>query len=120
MAFSPDSRLIATASLDGTARVWDIEDGQPVTPWLRHGNAVLQVAFGSTADELLTVAMDRTVRIWDLSPVDWPVHDMGGLAELLASQRMEPGGQLAPLTLEELRQRWEALRERHPEYFLQR
>ncbi|MCC7374375.1 MAG: serine/threonine protein kinase [Verrucomicrobiales bacterium] len=119
-AFSPDNRLVATASVDGTARVWDIEDGQPVTPPLRHGNAVVQVVFGATPDELLTVALDRTVRVWDLSPLDWPDRDLGGLAELLVSQRIEPDGQHAPLSLEEMRQRWETLRERHPEYFLKR
>ncbi|MBL9134973.1 MAG: protein kinase [Verrucomicrobiales bacterium] len=117
-AFSPDNRLIATASTDGTARVWDIEDGQPLTPPLPHGNAVLRVAFGPTSDELLTVAMDQTVRVWDLSPVDWAMDDVSGLAELLASQRLESSGTLAPLTVEEFRRRWEALRERHPEYFL--
>src|SRR5207247_2174712 len=30
--FSPDGNRVATASLDDTARVWDVATGQPVTP----------------------------------------------------------------------------------------
>ena len=41
--FSPDGRRLVTASgadylaVDGEARVWDVADGKPVTPPLRHG-----------------------------------------------------------------------------------
>lgn len=34
--FSPDGRLILTASRDGTARLWDAATGDPVCPPLRH------------------------------------------------------------------------------------
>ena len=31
-SFSPDGRLVVTASFDGTERVWDATTGQPVAP----------------------------------------------------------------------------------------
>lgn len=120
VTFSPDNRFVATASLDGTARVWDVLDGQPITPQLRHGDGVLHVAFSPSGDELLTVSRDRRVRTWDLRSWDWATEDLAGLAELLASHRLEANGDRLPLTVEEMRQRWEALRQRHPEYFLSR
>lgn len=120
VTFSPDNRLVATASSDGTARVWDVTDGQPLTPRLRHADAVIHVAFSPGSDELLTVSRDRGVRTWDLRAWNWATEDLAGLAELLASHRLESNGDRTPLTLEEMRQRWEALRQRHPEYFLSR
>jgi serine/threonine protein kinase/WD40 repeat protein len=45
VAFSPDERTFATASSDGSARVWDSATGRPAGPPLEHGNYVAAVAF---------------------------------------------------------------------------
>src|SRR5207244_5095530 len=44
LAFSPDDRLLATASLDGTARIWDAHTGRPLR-LLEHPDGVENVAF---------------------------------------------------------------------------
>jgi WD40 repeat protein len=64
-AFSPDGSRVATASQDGTARAWDLETGQPITPPLRHGGPVLRVAFSPDGGRLATASDDRTARLWD-------------------------------------------------------
>ena len=117
-AFSPDERLVATASHDGTARVWDATDGTAVTPPLRHHGAVLRLEFSADGSRLLTFATDRTVRLWDLRPMAWSVDDLTVLGELLSSHQLDANGDTVPLTLPAMRSRWEALRARHPEYFL--
>jgi len=40
MTFSPDGRLFATASSDGTAQLWDVESGKPHGPPLKHGSPI--------------------------------------------------------------------------------
>jgi WD40 repeat protein len=46
VAFSPDGALLATASQDQTARLWDVATGQPSgTPLPSHTDAVYAVAF---------------------------------------------------------------------------
>jgi WD domain, G-beta repeat len=44
LAFSRDDRLLATASLDGTARIWDAHTGRPLRV-LEHPDSVENVAF---------------------------------------------------------------------------
>jgi len=59
LALSPDGTLVATGSRDTTARVWHLETGEPVTPWLRHSNKVEQVLFSHGGELLLTRETQR-------------------------------------------------------------
>src|SRR5262249_39391857 len=64
-AFSPDGSRVATASQDGTARIWNLETGQPLTPPLRHRGPVIRVAFSPDGGQLATASDDKTARLWD-------------------------------------------------------
>jgi WD40 repeat protein/serine/threonine protein kinase len=68
--FSPDSRYVATASLDQTARVWDSNTGEPVTPPLPHNDAVFRVAFTPDGRHLATASFDNAARIWDVGDME--------------------------------------------------
>ena len=65
--FSPDSQLVATASLDGAARIWSVKDGTSVATLRGHGDEVTIVSFSPDGQSLLTASRDGTVRIWGVS-----------------------------------------------------
>lgn len=73
--FAPNGQTVATASYDGTARLWDAKTGLPLGPPLQHGAAVLSVAFSQDGALLVTASDDHTARIWDTrtgSPIGSP------------------------------------------------
>jgi WD40 repeat protein/serine/threonine protein kinase len=86
--FSPDGRLVLTASLDGTARLWT-PDGTPVGTLLRHDNRIHQATFSPDGSLVLTVSDDCTARIW---PVDGGAPVVCTLPGALRVGQFLPGG----------------------------
>ena len=69
MVFSPDGRLVVTASNDGTARLWDARTGRPVAePW-RHRGKVVSVRFSPDGRRILTACISGQACLWDVPPV---------------------------------------------------
>lgn len=66
IAFAPDEQSIATASIDGTARLWS-RSGELIQN-LRHSDYwVLDVSFSPDSQTIATVSIDGTVRLWTRS-----------------------------------------------------
>jgi WD40 repeat protein/energy-coupling factor transporter ATP-binding protein EcfA2 len=65
VAFSSDGKHLATASADGTAKVWDAETGEALMTLTGHGDAVNSVAFSPDGKRLATGSDDKTAKIWD-------------------------------------------------------
>ena len=65
VAWSPDGTLMATASSDQTARVWDARTGQAVGAPLQHQDGVRSVAWSPDGTRVATASFDRTARVWD-------------------------------------------------------
>jgi WD40 repeat protein len=65
VAFSPDGLLLATASDDKTARVWEVAGGQERAR-VTHDGSVLSVAFSPDGRLLATASDDKSARVWAL------------------------------------------------------
>ena len=76
VTFSPDGALLATASGDRTARIWDTATGTIIRTLTGHTSSVTEVAFspdgtllattsGNWAARIGDAASGRTARIWD-------------------------------------------------------
>src|SRR5262249_6976160 len=65
--FSPDGKLIATASHDHTARLWDAATGEPVTAPLVHDAQVVHVSFSADGRRIVTACNGGAAWIWDVS-----------------------------------------------------
>lgn len=67
VAFSPDGRLVAAASLDRIVRLWDATTGYFLERYEGHTDSVYSVAFSPDGRTLASGSLDNTVKLWDLS-----------------------------------------------------
>ena len=67
VAYSPDGRYIATASLDRTARIWDARTLRPLRV-LTQPDPVDGVRFTSDGSRLVTWDTANTIRVWPACP----------------------------------------------------
>jgi WD40 repeat protein/tetratricopeptide (TPR) repeat protein len=65
--FNADGTSVATASVDGTARIWEARTGQPRTPPLPHPDWVSCARFSPDGRLLATACRDGVVRVWDVA-----------------------------------------------------
>ncbi|HEY3567617.1 MAG TPA: hypothetical protein VGP73_06765 [Thermoanaerobaculia bacterium] len=72
MAFNPESTLLATASDDQTAKVWDVSPGvdcstsAPLWTISGHAGTVKAIVFSHDGKKLATASFDGTTKLWDL------------------------------------------------------
>jgi len=74
VAFSPDDTKLATASKDGSTKIWDTSNGALKHTLKGHNNVVLRACWNPMdANQLVTCSMDNTAMVWDLRREQAPV-----------------------------------------------
>jgi WD40 repeat protein len=64
VAYSPDGKRLASASMDGTVKVWDVNSKQILLD-LSGAGAVYSVAFRPNGESLASGSLDGKVKIWN-------------------------------------------------------
>ncbi len=65
---SPDGKLLASGSLDHTARIWDLESRSLLTTLRGHSGRVFTLQFTSDGQRLVTGSWDGSVKVWAVPP----------------------------------------------------
>ncbi len=71
VAFSSDGQRLASASRDGTVKLWEVASGQELRTLEGDGNwgrnAAFNVAFSSDGQRLASASRDGTVKLWEVA-----------------------------------------------------
>ena len=73
VAFSGDSRQLASASSDKTIKLWDTATGQCMATLEGHSDSVNSVAFSGDGCQLASASWDHTVKLWDAATEQYVV-----------------------------------------------
>jgi WD40 repeat protein len=64
VTFSPNGKYLATASDDGTARVWAVESGEEISHVV-HEQSVASIAFSPNGKFIASGSWDYSIRVWE-------------------------------------------------------
>jgi WD40 repeat protein len=65
VAFSADSKRLATSGTDEVVRFWDAGDGSPIAVGKGHDQEVHFVAFAPDGKTAVSAGQDKTLKVWD-------------------------------------------------------
>jgi len=68
VAFSPNGKLIASASFDGTVKLWRY-DGKELESLKGHSDGVFGVTFSPDGKLIASASQDRTTILWNLERI---------------------------------------------------
>jgi ribosome assembly protein 4 len=90
--FSPDGRYIASASFDGSVRVWNGKTGKFIRTYRSHVQAVYQVCWAGDSRSFVSSSKDSTLKVWNLKS-NKTISDLPGHADEVYAVDWSPDGQ---------------------------
>jgi len=69
LLLSPDGKTLASASADGTVKLWDLARGE-LKFTLKHADQVWEIAFNPTGSKLVSASLDHFARVWSVDTGD--------------------------------------------------
>ena len=90
--FSPDGRLICSASFDKSIKLWDSKTGRAIATLRGHVQAVYQVAWSADSRLLVSGSADSTLKVWDMATKKL-MMDLPGHADQVFAVDWSPDGE---------------------------
>lgn len=91
VSFSPDRTILASGSVDGTVRLWNVETHAPIAT-LEVENPVYAVSFSQDGTILAAGALDGAVRLWNMKTSE-QIGILEGHKEYVETVSFSPDGE---------------------------
>lgn len=108
VALSSDGTRIATASADGTARIWDTLTGGRLATFKGHVDQVRAVGFSEDGERVATASYDGIARVWDVATQKHVAQFEGHTAPLTALAFCPDGSRVVTGSTDNTAQVWDA------------
>jgi WD40 repeat protein len=67
VTFSPDGKILASASADQTINLWDVTSGDILATLSGHSDQIWDVAFSPDGTTLASASFDQTIKLWNIT-----------------------------------------------------
>lgn len=92
--YSPDGKIIATASWDKTIKLWDTKTGKLVATLAGHQDGVNTIAFTADGRTLVSGSEDKTIKIWNVLGKAKLIKTLQGHTDSIKTVTISSDGQL--------------------------
>ena len=58
--------VVATGSMDSTAKLWDVSRGVELCSLMGHTAEIVSLSFNAEGDKIITGSFDHTTKVWDV------------------------------------------------------